>query len=543
MIARALLAPFDKTGIADFARILAAKGVELVATSGTARVLREAGLEVREVSDLTGFPEMLGGRVKTLHPRIHGGLLGRRDDPEHVAQMKEHEIPAIDLLCLNLYPFEDTIARPDATFADAVEMIDIGGPAMLRAVNLYPFERTVAGDCGVQAAIENIDVGGPAMLRAAAKNHAHVVPLVDAADYAGFVERWEDDALDAGYRRGLAAKAFRHTTLYDAAIARYMAEGDALPEAFVLAGEQVRELRYGENPHQRAALYRTSGGAGLADAEVLNGKPLSFNNLQDAAGAYATVSDFEEPTAVVVKHANPCGAASSDSLLQAFRKAWDGDALSAFGGILAFNRTLTADVADAIAEPGRFVEVVIAPGFAPDALSTLREKPKWGKNVRILACPLLEPGGLEVRPLPGGFLVQDQDREVARREEFEIVTKRAPTEEEVLDLVFAQRVCKHVKSNAIVLASGRAVAGVGAGQMSRVDASRMAVRKAGGKAKGAVFASDAFLPFNDALEIAVDAGATAAIQPGGSRNDDKCIEFANERGIAMVFTRTRHFLH
>jgi len=510
MIARALLAPFDKTGIADFARILAAKGVELVATSGTARVLREAGLEVREVSDLTGFPEMLGGRVKTLHPRIHGGLLGRRDDPEHVAQMKEHEIPAIDLLCLNLYPFEDTIARPDATFADAVEMIDIGGPAMLRA---------------------------------AAKNHAHVVPLVDAADYAGFVERWEDDALDAGYRRGLAAKAFRHTTLYDAAIARYMAEGDALPEAFVLAGEQVRELRYGENPHQRAALYRTSGGAGLADAEVLNGKPLSFNNLQDAAGAYATVSDFEEPTAVVVKHANPCGAASSDSLLQAFRKAWDGDALSAFGGILAFNRTLTADVADAIAEPGRFVEVVIAPGFAPDALSTLREKPKWGKNVRILACPLLEPGGLEVRPLPGGFLVQDQDREVARREEFEIVTKRAPTEEEVLDLVFAQRVCKHVKSNAIVLASGRAVAGVGAGQMSRVDASRMAVRKAGGKAKGAVFASDAFLPFNDALEIAVDAGATAAIQPGGSRNDDKCIEFANERGIAMVFTRTRHFLH
>ncbi len=529
MIVRALLAPFDKTGIEAFARVLHKRGVELIATSGTARRLRDAALPVKEVSDVTGFPEMLGGRVKTLHPKIHGGLLGRRDDPEHVAQMTEHGIEPIDLLCLNLYPFEDTIARPDATFGDAVEMIDIGGPAMLRA---------------------------------AAKNHAHVIPIVDAADYETFLARWSENKLDAGYRRSLAAKAYRHTALYDAAIAGYMAggtgdpgngadtgtDGDALPAFHLLAGERVRELRYGENPHQRAAVYRSGGEPGLAGAEVLNGKPLSFNNLQDAAGAYATVSEFEEPTAVVVKHANPCGAASADSLLEAFSNAWDGDPLSAFGGILAFNRTLNAETADAIAAPGRFVEVIIAPGFEDAALRTLREKPKWGKNVRILVCPLLRssgPGGsgLEVRPLPGGFLLQDLDAKVANPEDLKTVTKRAPTEAEIRDLVFAQRVCKHVKSNTIVLARGCAVMGVGAGQMSRVDASHMAVRKAGEKAKGAVFASDAFLPFNDALEVALDAGATAAIQPGGSRNDEKCIEFADERGIAMVFTGTRHFLH
>ena len=508
-IKRALLAPFDKSGIVDFARALHERGVEFLATSGTARVLREADLPVTEVSDHTGFPEMLGGRVKTLHPKIHGGLLGNRSDPEHVAQMQAHGIAPIDLIVLNLYPFVETVSKPGATLQDAVEMIDIGGPAMLRA---------------------------------AAKNHAHVVPLIDSADYDEFLRRMDGDELDAEYRRGLAAKAFSHTTLYDAAIAEYMG-GEEMPAAVVFGAERVRELRYGENPHQKAALYRAGEGGGLAGADVLNGKPLSFNNMQDAAGAYTTVCEFDEPTAVVVKHANPCGAASRENLLDAFRAAWEGDPISAFGGILAFNRPVTSDVAGAIAEPGRFVEVIIAPGFDADALEILTTRPKWGKNVRILACPLLEQGGLELRQVPGGFLLQERDGKVTEAADLKVMTKRAPNDAEVADLVFAQRVCKHVKSNAIVLARDRAVVGVGAGQMSRVDSARMAVSKAGEKAQGAVFASDAFLPFNDALEVTLDAGVSAAVQPGGSRNDEKCIEFADGRGIAMVFTGTRHFLH
>jgi phosphoribosylaminoimidazolecarboxamide formyltransferase/IMP cyclohydrolase len=383
------------------------------------------------------------------------------------------------------------------------------------------------------------------MLRAAAKNHAHVIALIDASDYEEFLRRLDADELDAEFRRRLATKAFAHTAGYDACIAGYMraAEDGVLPEDLVVSAAKVRELRYGENPHQAAALYRLPGGGGLPDAAVLNGKPLSFNNLGDAAGAYATVSAFDEPTAVVVKHANPCGAASDPSLLTAFRRAWDGDPVSAFGGILAFNAPLTADVAEAIAEPGRFVEVIIAPEFEEDALEILRKKPKWGKNVRILACPAFPEGELDVRTIPGGYLVQERDRRTEMPADLKTVTKRAPTENEVADLVFAQRICKHVKSNAIVLARERMLVGVGAGQMSRVDSSRMAVQKAGDKARGAVFASDAFLPFSDALEVALDAGAVAAIQPGGSRNDEKCIQFADERGIAMVFTGTRHFLH
>jgi phosphoribosylaminoimidazolecarboxamide formyltransferase/IMP cyclohydrolase len=510
-VKRAIVAPYDKTGIAEFARALVDRGVEILSTSGTAKVLRAAGVPVTEVQEYTGSPEILGGRVKTLHPKIHGGLLGRRDDPEHVAQMAAHGIPPIDLLVLNLYPFVETIARPDATFAEAVEQIDIGGPAMLRA---------------------------------AAKNHAHVIPLVDALDYAEFLRRLDGDRLDASYRRSLAAKAFRETALYDAAIAAYLGQGDGLPEALIVAGERVEELRYGENPHQRAALYRVPGQDGIAGARVLGeGKQLSFNNLQDAAGAYATVADLMPPAVVVVKHANPCGAATAGTLLDAFRRAWDGDPISAFGGILAFHGMVTPDVAEAVAEPGRFVEVIIAPDFDPEALSILTERPKWGKNVRLLACPLPERGGVELRPLPGGFLLQERDGRATETADLKVVTKRAPTEAEVHDLVFAQRVCKHVKSNAIVLAKGAMVVGVGAGQMSRVDAARIAVAKAGGRAQGAVFASDAFLPFNDALEVALEAGATAAIQPGGSRNDEACIRLADERGIAMVFTGTRHFLH
>jgi phosphoribosylaminoimidazolecarboxamide formyltransferase/IMP cyclohydrolase len=509
-IKRAIVAPYDKTGIAEFARALADRGIEILSTHGTAKVLRAAGLSVTEVQDYTGFPEILGGRVKTLHPKIHGGLLGRRDDPEHVAQMAAHGIPPIDLLVLNLYPFVETISRPGVTLAEAVEQIDIGGPAMLRA---------------------------------AAKNHAHVVPLVDAKDYPEFLRRLDGDALDGDYRKGLAAKAYRVTALYDAAIAGYLGDGD-LPQVLVLGFERTGELRYGENPHQRAALYRQPGSRGIAQAEVLGeGKQLSFNNIQDAAGAYATVADLPLPAVVVVKHSNPCGAAAGKGPLDAFRRAWEGDPISAFGGILAFNTPVTPEVADAISEPGRFVEVIIAPAFEPAALAILTNKPKWGKNVRILACPLPEPSGLEIRGLPGGLLLQERDGRVTQPSDLKTVTKRAPSEAEASDLVFAQRVCKHVKSNAIVLAKDAMVVGVGAGQMSRVDAARIAVRKAGGRAQGAVFASDAFLPFNDALEVALEAGVVAAIQPGGSRNDEACIRLADERGIAMVFTGVRHFLH
>ncbi len=514
-IERALLAPYDKTGIAEFAKELHARGAELLATHGTARALKAAGIPVKEVSEHTGFPEILGGRVKTLHPKIHGGLLGRRDDPEHRAQMAEHGIAPIDLLCLNLYPFVATIRKPGVTLAEAVEQIDIGGPAMLRA---------------------------------AAKNHAHVVPLVEAVDYAEFLARLDRGELDPSYRKQLAAKAYRHTALYDAAIANHLAaSGPAdFPTSLVLVAELRQRLRYGENPHQRGALYRLPGDAGIAGAEVLGGKELSYNNLNDAAAAHQAVAEFDEPAVVVVKHANPCGAAADASLLEAFRRAWEADATSAFGGIVAFNRPLTADVAEAIAEPGRFVEVILAPEIPEESREILANRAKWGKNCRLLVVARGDPpgaSGFEIRSIPGGLLVQEGDRKSVSRADLQVVSRRAPTEAEVRDLCFAQRVCKHVKSNAIVLAKGAAVVGVGAGQMSRVDSSRIAVRKAGARAEGAVFASDAFLPFNDALDVALDAGVTAAIQPGGSKNDAECIRRADERGIAMVFTGIRHFLH
>ncbi|MEM8884525.1 MAG: bifunctional phosphoribosylaminoimidazolecarboxamide formyltransferase/IMP cyclohydrolase [Planctomycetota bacterium] len=504
-ISRALLAPYDKSGIVAFGRALHERGVALLATSGTARKLKEAGLPVKEVSEHTGFPEMLGGRVKTLHPKIHGGLLGRRDMPDHVAQMQEHGIEPIDLLCLNLYPFRETIAQPDVTLADAIEQIDIGGPAMLRA---------------------------------AAKNHAHVVPLIDSADYAETLERLDGDQLTPEFRQALAAKAYQHTCLYDSAIANYLGNGDTM----TVAAERVEQLRYGENPHQKGALYQVPGEHSLAQCEQLNGKALSYINLLDAAGAYTTVAEFEEPSAVVVKHANPCGAASHEDLVTAFERAWEGDPVSAFGSILAFNREITPELGDAIAAKG-FVEVVVAPGFSEGALENLRTKPRWGKNVRLLKSPLPAPDGIEVRSIPGGFLVQDRDAKQPVAADMNIVTERKPSESELADLVFALRICKHVKSNAIVLAKDRMVVGVGAGQMSRVDAAGMAVKKAGDRVTGSVFASDAFLPFNDALEVAVDAGAVAAVQPGGSKNDENCITYANGKNLAMAFTGTRHFLH
>ncbi|MHC4954383.1 MAG: bifunctional phosphoribosylaminoimidazolecarboxamide formyltransferase/IMP cyclohydrolase [Planctomycetota bacterium] len=510
-IKRALLAPYDKTGIEDFARELHERGVALLATSGTARRLRDAGLPVTEVSEHTGFPEMLGGRVKTLHPKIHGGLLGRRDLPDHVAQMQAHGIEPIDLLCLNLYPFRETIAKPDVTLADAVEQIDIGGPAMLRA---------------------------------AAKNHAHVVPLIDSSDFVETLTRLDNGDLTLEYRKKLAAKAYQHTCLYDAAITNYLADGDdsPFPPTLVLGAERAETLRYGENPHQQGVLYRTAGESGLASCEQLNGKALSYINLLDAAGAYMTVAEFDDPSAVVVKHANPCGAASHENIVTAFERAWEGDPVSAFGSILAFNREVSPDLAEAIAAKG-FVEVVVAPGFTDAALEVLRTKPRWGKNVRLLKSELPKAEGMEVRSIPGGYLVQDRDAKATDAGDLKIVSKREPSDGELKDLVFAQRICKHVKSNAIVLVKDCMVVGVGAGQMSRVDASGMAVKKAGERAKGAVFASDAFLPFNDALEVALDAGVTAAVQPGGSKNDENCIEFVNERGVAMTFSGTRHFLH
>jgi phosphoribosylaminoimidazolecarboxamide formyltransferase/IMP cyclohydrolase len=509
-VSRALLAPYDKTGIVEFARALNERGVALIATSGTAKKLKEAGLPVKEVAEHTGFPEMLGGRVKTLHPKIHGGLLGNRDLPEHVAQMAEHDIEPIDLLCLNLYPFRETVAKPGVTLAEAVEQIDIGGPAMLRA---------------------------------AAKNHAHVVPLIDSADFDEALQRLDDGELTMEFRKKLAAKAYAHTCHYDAAITNYLGDGNTI----TVAAERVQELRYGENPHQTGALYRIPGGSNgahsdLASCEQLNGKALSYINMLDAAGAYTTVAEFSDPSAVVVKHANPCGAASHDDLAIAFENAWQGDPVSAFGSILAFNREVNAALAEAIAAKG-FVEVVVAPSYAASALEILSTKPRWGKNVRLLKSPLPALGGTEIRSIPGGFLVQDRDAEQTEAAGMNIVTERKPSESELTDLVFAQRICKHVKSNAIVLVKDRMVVGVGAGQMSRVDASGMAVKKAGDSVKGAVFASDAFLPFNDALEVAVDAGVTAAVQPGGSKNDEKCIAYANEKQLAMAFTGKRHFLH
>ncbi|MCZ6787858.1 MAG: bifunctional phosphoribosylaminoimidazolecarboxamide formyltransferase/IMP cyclohydrolase, partial [Planctomycetota bacterium] len=495
-ISRALLAPYDKVGIEELGAALHKMGVEILATSGTAKRLKAARIPAMEVSEYTGFPEILGGRVKTLHPKIHGGILARRDDPEHRAQMDAHGIQPIDLVCLNLYPFVETIQRPGVTLEEAVEQIDIGGPTMLRA---------------------------------AAKNHAHVLAIIDPGDYDDLLQRIAEDRLDDEYRRHLAAKAFRHTAVYDTAITRFLGADrgteseEDYPHTLQILAERVRTLRYGENPHQSAALYSIPGEGGLPVAEVLNGKPLSFNNLQDAAGAYGTVGEFAGPGAVVVKHANPCGAACADDLKTAFRRAWEGDPISAFGGILAFNRPVTPDLAEAIAEPGRFVEVIIAPSFLGKALRILAEKPKWGRNVRILACAPGRVARREIRSLPGGFLLQDRDRQSTELADLKVVTKRAPTDAEARDLVFAQKVCKHVKSNAIVLVKEQQVVGVGAGQMSRVDSARMAVQKAGDRAKGSVFASAAFLPFNDALEVALDAGAAAAIQPGGSRNDAKCV--------------------
>ncbi|MFT8440246.1 bifunctional phosphoribosylaminoimidazolecarboxamide formyltransferase/IMP cyclohydrolase [Acetobacter fabarum] len=518
-IRRALISVSDKAGLLDLARALVAQGAEILSTGGSAKALRDAGVPVTEVSDYTGFPEILDGRVKTLVPKIHGGILGRRDLPTHVEQMKEHGIGPIDLV----------------------------------AVNLYPFEKTVASGADAETCIENIDIGGPALIRAAAKNHAHVVVLTDPAQYEGLIDALGDGGTTLDMRRFYAGAAYARTAAYDAAIAAWFAAQaqDAFPERFALAGQRAEILRYGENPHQQAAFYRDgSTRPGVATAVQVQGKALSYNNINDTDAAFEAVAEFDAPAVVIVKHANPCGVAVADTLTSAWDQALRCDPVSAFGGIVALNRPLDAVTAEKISTI--FTEVIVAPDAADDAKALLARK----KNLRLLltgGLPDPTAAGTVVRSVAGGFLAQTRDNGRIAPEALKVVTKRVPTEQEMQDLIFAFRVAKHVKSNAIVYAKDCATVGIGAGQMSRVDSARIAASKSGEAAKaagqstpltqGSVAASDAFFPFADGLETIVAAGATAVIQPGGSIRDDEVIAAADAAGIAMVFTGMRHFRH
>ncbi len=522
-IQRALISVSNKAGLVEFAEQLADRGVEIVSTGGTARQLKDAGVKVRDVSELTGFPEMMDGRVKTLHPAVHGGLLAVRGDDDHMAAADEQGIGMIDLL----------------------------------VVNLYPFEATALHGADTATCIENIDIGGPAMIRAAAKNHASVAVCVQPADYDEIVaDIDEHGGICAELRRKLAAKAFARTAAYDSAIAGWLAnEVDvAVPVWRTLGGRVMQELRYGENPHQWAAFYRTpENRPGVATATQLQGKTLSFNNINDTNAAFELIGEFDPKHAAacaIIKHANPCGVAVASTLAGAFTRARDCDRTSAFGGIIAFNRTLDAEAAEAIIE--MFTEVIIAPDASREARAVLEAKP----NVRLLTTgelPDPRASGLDARTVAGGLLVQSRDTAVVDDMTLDVVTKRQPTSDELRDLKFAFRVAKHVKSNAIVFAKEEATTGIGAGQMSRIDSTWTAARKAQVAAEalgadapltdGSVVASDAFFPFPDGLLAAVDAGATAVIQPGGSVKDDEVIAAADERGIAMVMTGTRHFKH
>jgi phosphoribosylaminoimidazolecarboxamide formyltransferase / IMP cyclohydrolase len=523
-ITRALLSVSDKAGLIDFAKQLAGYGVELVSTGGTAKTLNDAGLDVIDVSQLTGFPEMMDGRVKTLHPKVHGGLLAIRGNREHAAAMEQHHIKPIDLLVVNLYPFEATVAK-GAAFDDCVE---------------------------------NIDIGGPAMIRAAAKNHGDVTVVVEPTDYEKVLDEMarHKGMVSLELRKRLAAKAYARTAAYDAAISNWFAGAlhDEAPDYRAFGGRLIQLLRYGENPHQRAAFYRAPGERfGVASARQLQGKELSYNNINDTDAAYECVAEFDPKrtaACVIVKHANPCGVAEGANLVDAYRKALACDSTSAFGGIVALNQKLDAEAARAITEI--FTEVIIAPEATDEAVKIVAAK----KNLRFLitgGLPDPRAMGLTVKSVAGGLLVQSRDNAVVDDMQLKTVTKRAPSEAELADLRFAFRVAKHVKSNTIIYAKGRATVGIGAGQMSRIDAARIAARKAEDAAKeaklpasltkGSVVASDAFFPFPDGLLVAIEAGATAVIQPGGSVNDAKVIEAADQHNIAMVFTGTRHFRH
>ena len=517
-IKRALLSVSDKSGIVEFARALDSLGVELLSTGGTAKLLRDTGLKVVEVSNHTGFPEIMDGRVKTLHPKIHGGLLGRRGTDDQV--MAEQDIAPIDLLAVNLYPFQATVAKPDCDLADA---------------------------------IENIDVGGPAMLRAAAKNHAHVTVLVDATDYLRALADMQSHqgAVSDALRAELAAKAFAHTAAYDGAIANYLsglgADGKpgSFPAYYTAQFHKLSDLRYGENPHQRAALYGIEPVAAgtLAGARQLQGKELSFNNIADADAALSCVQSFDTPACVIVKHANPCGVALGSTLLEAYERAYKVDTESAFGGIIAFNRPLDAATATKILA-NQFVEVIIAPEIAPEVLAVLTAKP----NVRALVTGQTgSPDATsDYKRISGGLLVQDPDKAAIRESDLKTVTQRAPSASQLKDLLFAWRVAKFVKSNAIVFAKDGLTVGIGAGQPSRVMSARIAALKAQQaelQVPGSVMASDAFLPFRDGVDAAAREGVVAIIQPGGSVRDREVIDAANEHGMAMVFTSIRHFRH
>ena len=503
----ALLAVYDKGGVVELARGLTELGVSLVSSGGTAQALRDAGIAVTAVEEVTGFPEMLGGRVKTLHPKIHGAILADQANPDHMDQLAQHGIEPFDLVVVNLYPFRETVAS--GATADEV--------------------------------IEKIDIGGPALVRAAAKNFSSVAVVADPARYDGVLaELRREGGLTLETRRALAAEAFAQTAAYDAAVGGWFsADGDALPGFVGLAVRKVADLRYGENPHQRGALYEDVAGRGPFGGArlVREGKEMSFNNWLDLDAACSLVAAFDEPAAVIVKHNNPCGAAVGFPMADAYRRAFESDTVSAFGGVVAFNREVDEATAEAMTHV--FTEVVVAPAFAPGALETFGHK----KSLRVVQAPLPGGGGLDVRLLPGGALVEDRDPVAEPREGMEAVSAREPSEDEWRDLLFARTVAARVRSNSIVLAKDLATVGIGAGQMSRVDSSFLAVRKAGDRAKGAVMASDAFFPFPDALEIAADAGVTAVIHPGGSIRDEEVLAAAEARGMAVVVTGIRHFRH
>ncbi|WP_163581737.1 bifunctional phosphoribosylaminoimidazolecarboxamide formyltransferase/IMP cyclohydrolase [Gracilibacillus saliphilus] len=508
---RALLSVSDKSNLVPFAEGLDKLGYELISTGGTLRALQDAGLPAKGVSEITNFDEILDGRVKTLHPYIHAGLLARRDQESHVKQLEERDITPIDVVVVNLYPFKETIAKEDVTEEDA---------------------------------IENIDIGGPTMLRSASKNFRDVTVVVDPSDYDAVLDNLGNNGGTVEFRKQLAAKVFRHTANYDAMIANYFVDitGEEDPETFTQTFEKVQSLRYGENPHQKAAFYKEGNvkGASIANAKQLHGKELSYNNIQDANAALEVVLEFpEQPAAVAVKHMNPCGVGIGDSISDAFKKAYAGDPVSIFGGIVALNREVDEATANQLKEI--FLEIVIAPSFSEKALEILTVK----KNIRLLETPMQvnENDTKKVVSVIGGLLVQDRDNGKVLAEDIEVVTDRKPHAKEIDELLFAWKVVKHVKSNAIVVAKGDQTLGVGAGQMNRVGAAGIAFEQAGEKAEGAVMASDAFFPMPDTVENAAKAGIKAIIQPGGSKRDQDSIDECNKHGIAMVFTKMRHFKH
>ncbi|WP_395822764.1 bifunctional phosphoribosylaminoimidazolecarboxamide formyltransferase/IMP cyclohydrolase [Collimonas sp.] len=521
MIKQALISVSDKTGILDFAKELSALGVDILSTGGTAKLLADNGIKVTEVADYTGFPEMLDGRVKTLHPKVHGGILARRDFPEHVAALAQHQIPTIDMVVVNLYPFQQTIAKEH---------------------------------CSPEDAIENIDIGGPAMLRSSAKNHKDVIVLCDPSDYAAVLSELKANDGEVGYgtKFALAKKVFAHTAQYDGAITNYFtslgedkqhATRSSYPATLNLHFEKVQEMSYGENPHQSAAFYRDTRhveGA-LANYKQLQGKELSYNNIADADAAWECVKTFNETACVIIKHANPCGVAIGGNPLEAYSKALQTDPTSAFGGIIAFNQELDGNAAEAVAK--QFVEVIIAPSFTEQAKQVFAAK----QNVRLLQIPLAHDINLhDFKRVGGGLLVQSPDARNVALNELKVVSKKQPTQQQLQDLMFAWRVAKFVKSNAIVFCGNGMTLGVGAGQMSRVDSARIAsikAQNAGLSLVGSAVASDAFFPFRDGLDVVVDAGATCVIQPGGSMRDQEVIDAADEHGVVMLLTGTRHFRH